>query len=284
MIKIIEKEDIQIVSKYVWNVYQDENKRTTPPYKSFDQVEDSLLRFLADEQDEIIAVYKEDELKGIAMTGMDLKNKYFSIKGPYIDCSDDYMSIASEIMDYLELNYKGFKCDFGTTRANTNSQKFLISKGFACTEDTVQMSIIPNQLIDLALEHNIQLLTDERKDEYRNFHDTHFHNYYWLADGIYSVMDRWKVHVLIEQDRIVGSVFTMRQRENSGEVYGCEILEPYKNEQVMAELFHISTKSWMDEGVNEIINFVPEGIYSTSASMVGYEGYDTYMCFSKEEI
>lgn len=284
MIKIIQKDEIHTVSQYIWDVYQDETKRTTPPYKSLDQVENSLLRSLADEEDEIIAVYRDDELKGVAITGMDLKNKYFSIKGPYIDCSDDYVSIASEIMAYLELNYKGFKCHYGTTRTNKLSQTFLRSKGFACTDDTVQMSITPNQLNELVLEHNIQLLTDERKDEYRDFHDTQFHDYYWLADAIYGVIDRWKVHVLIEQDKIVGSVFTMRQGENSGEIYGCEVLEPYKNEQVVAELFYISTKSWMNEGVNEIVNFVPEGIYSECASMIGYKGYDSYMCFSKDAI
>ncbi len=36
-------------------------------------------------QEEIIADYKDDNLKGVAMTGMDLKNKYFTLKGPYIN-------------------------------------------------------------------------------------------------------------------------------------------------------------------------------------------------------
>jgi len=283
MIKIIEEDEICVVSQYMWDVYQDESKRTTPPYHSLNEIEKSLLKTFQ-RGDEIIGVYIEGKLEGIALVLLDEKNKYFSVQGPYIQQSGLYTKLATEIMDYVELKYKGFKCNFGTTKTNMLSQEFLVAQGFTCTDDTIQMSILPDQLTEIELKHDIQVLTEDRMEEYKVFHDTQYHGYYWLSDRIYEVMNQWKIHVLLENDKIMGSVFTRAKSGDSGEVYGCEVLEPYRNEQVVAELFYISTKSWMDEDVKEIVNFVPEGMYSESASIVGYKGYDTYMCFSKDEI
>jgi len=280
----MEKDEIHAVSQYMWGAFQDDKKRTTPPYHSLNDVKKSLLKVFQCDGDEIIGVYIEGNLEGIALVLLEEKNKYFSVQGPYIQESDLYTKISTEIMNYLELSFKGFKCQFGTTKTNLLSQEFLKANDFICTDDTIQMSISPDRLTSIEIKQDIQLLTEDRMEEYRVFHDIQYHDYYWLSDRIYEVMNQWKIHVLLENNIIVGSIFTRAKSGGSGEIYGCEVLEPYRNRQVMAELFYISTKSWMDEGVKEIVNFVSEGIVSESASLVGYEGYDTYMCFSKNEI
>ncbi len=56
------------------------------------------------------------------------------------------------------------------------------------------------------------------------------------------------------------------------------------NKQIMAELLYNSVKSWMDEDVEKIVNFILEGLEAESAALVGFKGYDTYMCYFKEKI
>lgn len=283
MIKRLGKEAISTISAYIWRVYQDESKRTTPPYHSLNEVEDSLIKSYKAE-DLIIGVYMDDKLEGVALILLDEENNYFSLQGPYIYQSSEYSKVATEIMDYLEDNFKGYKCHFGTTKANVLSQDYLLSKGFICTEDAIQMSVKKSMLKAIDLKENIQLLTEDKMDAYRTFHDTLYHDYYWVADRIYQTMDQWKVHILLDNDTIVGSVFTRARAGRTGEVYGCGVLNTYKNKTVMAELLYISSKSWLDEGVKVIMNFVPEGIDSECAGLVGYEGYDTYMCYLKQQI
>ncbi|MBN2796763.1 MAG: hypothetical protein JXR88_15235 [Clostridia bacterium] len=282
MIKILKKDELHEVSKHMWSVYQDETKRTTPPYHDMKAIEKHLIKIFQRVGDEVIGVFLEGKLKGIAIILSDGKNRYLSVQGPYIQESELYWEIAREIIAYLKSKYEGFKCDFGTTKTNIISQEFLLGMGFKCTDDTIQMSISPDKLNPIQIKHPIQLLTEERREAYRVFHDTQYQDYYWLADRIFSVMNQWKIHVLLEDDKIVGSIFTRGQKGGSGEIFGCEILEPYKNKNVIAELMYKSTKCWMDQGVIEILNFVPEKMYFESASLVGYEGYDTYMCFSKD--
>ena len=284
MINIIKTDKIQTISKYIWDVYQDEKKRTTPPYHSLKDVEIHLLKRAKYKRSHHLGVYEDDNLKGVVLIDMDEDDQSISIQGPYIHKSDQYKEIASEMMDYIKSNYKGLKCYGGTTKTNVLSQELFKSQGFLCTDDTIQMSITKDTLIPREAQFNIQLLTEERMEEYKAFHDNQYHDYYWLSDRIYKSMDRWKVHIALENDKIIGSVFTMKQTENSGEIYGCKVLKPYENKQLMAELFYNSAKSWMDEGVKELINFVPEGLETESAILVGFKGYDTYMCFLKEKI
>lgn len=284
MIKKIKIDKIPAISKYIWDVYQDEKKRTTPPYHSLKDVETHLLKRSKYKSNHHLGVYEDDNLKGVVLLDVDEDDQSVSVQGPYIHKSYQYKEIASEMMDYIKSNYRGLKCYFGTTKTNVLSQEFLKSQDFLCTDDTIQMSITKETLIPIETQFNIQLLTEERMEEYKAFHDIQYHDYYWLSDRIYKVMNRWKIHVALENNKIIGSVFTMKQTENSGEIYGCKVLEPYESKQVMAELFYNSAKSWIDEGVKKIVNFVPEGLETESAALVGFKGYDTYMCYFKEKI
>ncbi len=284
MIKRINRDDIHVISEYIWDVFQDEIKRTTPPYQGMKDVETHLLESIQYESDHILGVYKEDNLEGVVIIRVDEDDQLINMQGPYIHKSNEYRRIASEMMDYIETNFKGFKCYGGTTKPNVNSQNFFKSHGFLCTDDTIQMSVTKDTLLPIEPKFNIQPLSQELMDDYKDFHDKQYYDYYWLSDRIYEDMDRWKIHIALENDKIIGSIFTMKQTEVSGEIYGCKVLDPYKNKQILAELFYISTKSWMDENLTKILNFVPEGLESESAALVGYKAYDTYMCFFKEKV
>lgn len=284
MIKKIKKCDIHTISKYIWAVYQDENKRTTPPYHDSKDVESHLLKCSQYKSDHLLGIYVSDNLEGVVLILVDEADQSINIKGPYIHNSSKYKEIASEMMDYIESKFKGFKCYFGTTKPNVNSQFFLKSHDFLCTEDTIQMSVTKDVLVQIESQFNIQLLTEEAMEAYKGFHDIQYPDYYWHSDRIYKVMDRWKIHVALENNKIIGSIFTMKQTEDTGEIYGCKVLEAYENKQVRADLIYNSTKSWMDEGLTTLLYFVGEGLESESAALVGFKGYDTYMCFIKEKI
>jgi hypothetical protein len=284
MIREIQDHEIELASDYIWKVYQDETKRTTPPYHALEEIEAQLLKCLQSESTQVMGVYWDDTLKGVTLFNLEVENNYLSVQGPYIKNLDHYMTIASEIIEYLEKNFKGYECHFGTTKTNLMSQEFLEKNGFLCTEDTIQMSVAKDGLIPIDRQHNIQALTEERMDEYAAFHDKHYHDYFWLSNRIYERMDQWKIHILLVHNEIIGSIFTRGKSGASSEIYGCKVMGSHKCKQVLAELYYISSKTWLDQGVLEILNFVPEGVQSESASLVGYKAYGTYLCYYKNKI
>lgn len=273
-----------LISDYIWQVYQDEERRTTPPYDSLMEVEEHLARRCKYQHSHHLGVYTKGELQGIVLIDQDDEDQSISIQGPYIHRDHSYMEVATEMMAYIHSNYRGLKCYGGTTRSNVGSQTLFKDKGFVCTEDSLQMSISKESLIQRQVKAHIEILSQESMAAYKVFHDQHYHDYYWSADRIYKVLDQWKVHILLENDAIIGSIFSRIQYNNSAEVYGCKILKPYMNLDLMADLVYTNTKCRLDQGINELLYFLEEGIESESAGLVGYKGYDTYMCFVKDSL
>lgn len=284
MIKRITREGVREISQFIWEVYQHPSTRTTPPYESCENVKIHLMKCLQYDTSHLIGCYIEDELQGVLLIIVDEQDNCLNVQGPYIANPSMYGLVATELIEFMESNFSGNKCYIGTTKPNINSQEFFSSRDYACVDDTIQMSISRDELVSLDLQYDIQLLSEDLMDDYKLFHDKYYPDYFWLSERIYDALDKWKIHVLTDQNQIVGSIFTMKQSEDSGEIYGCKVLDKYKTKRVISELYYVSTKSWMDEGLTTILNFVPEGMESECAESIGYKGYDTYMCYFKKSI
>jgi hypothetical protein len=282
MIKIINREEISMISEYIWKVYQDDKKRTTPPYEGTESIKKHLIECLKYKDDRILAIYNEDDLEGATLLVVNKKERSINMQGPYIYDSEKYDMHASEITNYLDKNYKGYECYVGTTKTNIRSQLFLSSKGYKCVEDTIQMSLVPSEIIPIKEEYDIRLLSEERKEEYLTYHNEQYKDYFWTAERIYKVVDRWVIHILLKDNRIVGSIFSMKQTNGEGEIYGYKAYE--KDSRVLAELIYVNSKYMFEEGMKKILNCVEEGIESESAESVGYKPYDTYMCYYKYKL
>lgn len=284
---IIELSEHQVneAAQFAWQTYFFETKRTTPPYHSLSMMQKQFHKKVKSKYERLLGYYENQKLIGVFSIDVNDEEKYIcTTGGPYIMDDGRYDEIATAFMDYLEVACKGYVCYFGTTKPNIASQKFLEAKGFICTEDTVQTRIDSSHLKEIALNYEIQTLTEDDFDAYRHFHQIHFKDYYWTADKIYGVFEKWLVHIVKDHDVIVGSIFTMRQTEKSGEVYGVVVLPKFEATTLLEELIYINTATWLSKGVTEIVNFIPEGRMLDAALKVGYEAYDTYLCYFKESI
>lgn len=290
-IKEIEETQIQEAALFAWKVYQDESKRTTPPYHDLQDMVAQFEKKVKSVYQRLLAYTEDQQLKGVFSVDVNDAEKYIGTTGgPYIEDIERYDEIADAFMGYLEQHCKGYVCYFGTTKPNVRSQMYLESKGFVCTEDTVQTRIVLENLMSEATQivtHNgesnqVELLKEEDYALYSQFHKTHFPDYYWTADKIFEVIDKWRIHVVKREGKIIGCVFTMKQTDISGEVYGATVLPEYEKTLMLDQLYYASAQAWFECGVLEIVNFIPEGYMLDAAIRVGYQPYDTYMCYYKE--
>ncbi len=284
IIKVMTVDQVTEAVALAWQVYQDETKRTTPPLYSEEEMAKGFLGIAKDESDFLVGYYEAEQLLGVMGLTIEHENKYCAIKGPYIENADRYMEIAGAFMTFVDEQCKGYKCHGGTTKPNANSQKFFESRGFVCTEDTIQTRIYPNTLKEVTGPYTVETLTVENYDLYRAFHTHYFSDYYWTADKIYSVMDKWNVSIVKMDGEIVGNTFTMKQSPTGGEVYGAMVLPQYEGTNMLAQLYYTSTSAIFARGVKEIVNFIPEGYQLEAAKRVGYEVYDTYMCYEHKSL
>lgn len=283
MITQLQKEHLVEMSDFIWQVYKDETKRTTPPYKSKADVYNHYKTILnsTNVETQILAYYTDDLLEGICRMDIERDSAVLSIGGPYIKDSSKYHLIANAFFDHIEPICKGFKCFAGTTRTNKHSQDFFLSKNFKLDEDTLQTRVTMDQLKVINRGWHIEEIKEAHFEAYEAFHSHYFENYYWSFEKIKPALKQWKIHVAIKDDKIIGSVFTKKHSIESAEVYGCDVIEKYRQSALLSELMFETSRAWLQEGVSEVLNFVPEGPYLDAALSIGAEVYGSYMCYTK---
>lgn len=281
IIKVMTADQVSEAAALAWPVYQVETKRTTPPYHSLEEMAKHFLTWTDRESEYLLGYYDENQLLGVITLTIEHENKYCAIQGPYIENADNYGEIAEGFMIYVDGLCKGYRCLIGTTKPNVNSQRFFESKGFICTEDTVQTRVYPNTLKGVTGPYKVETLKEEDYDLYRTFHTQYFGDYYWSADRIYQTISQWDVSIVRIDGEIVGNTFTRGQQNQSGEVYGGMVLLQYEDTAMLAQLYYTSTAALFARGIKEIVNFIPEGYQLEAAKLVGYEAYDTYLCYEK---
>lgn len=285
VLKALTTEQVDEAIAFAWPVYQKSEQRTTPPYHSEAEMKKSFLNHINHPTDQVLGYYKDQHLTGVLAMTINHEERYCSSSGGFhIENSANYNEVAGAFLTYLSAHCKGYRCHFGTTKPNVSSQKFLEANGFVCTEDSVQTRIGPSELKAVTGPFVVETLTEADYATYRQFHKTHFSEYYWSADKIYEVMPRWNVSIAKNEGQIVGSVFTQASKGRSGEVYGSIVLPEYENTEMMAMLLYESTAASFKKGATEIVNFIPEGYLLDAALKVGYVAYDTYMCFEHKAL
>ena len=278
------EDHIDVLAEYAWSVYQDDEKRTTPPYKSQQEMYEVFKKKVLHKEERVLAYYENDLLEGVFCLQIQHENCYAqSTGGPYVADPKKYVMVATVFMDYIKANCSGYECYYGMPRSNIAAQKFLEAQGFECTEDTVQMLVTADMLKPVKGKFDVERLTEKHHEAYRKFHETHFGDYYWHAERLFGALDQWVVHLVIE-DEIIGGVFTRKQSDSRAEIYGSAVLPQYAGTDLRAQLVYHSSKACLDEGIGEVLNFVPEGEELYAAKCSGYEVYDTYMCYYKGKV
>lgn len=278
-IKVMTIEELEAAASFAWGVYQDDTKRTTPPYHSLEATAKHFTTFIIRDSEYLLGYFEEDKLMGVMPLIIEHENKYCSVSGPYIENVAIYDDVANALMVYVRNMCKGYQCYVGTTKTNFRSQRFFESLGFDCVEDTVQTRVFPNTIKAVSGPYMVETLTEMDYDLYRAFHSEHFADYYWTADRIYQKMDQWDISIVKINGEIVGSVFT-----RIGEVYGGMVLPMYKDTTMLSQLYYKSVSTLFERWEKEIVNFVPEGEQLDAALRVGFEAYDTYLCYENKSL
>ena len=129
----------------------------------------------------------------------------------------------NELFQYLENNYKGYRCDFVINPKNVSLKNILISKDAKFeSEQQLMIARFPSHK---QYPLDIQLYTEQWKQAYI---DMHVKETYWTAEKVLSALDRFRVFLAIYQEQLVGYLdVTYAYKQN--EPYSLIVLPKYQN-------------------------------------------------------
>ena len=130
----------------------------------------------------------------------------------------------NELFEYLEKNYKGYRCDFVINAKNILLKSILTSKNGIFENE--QQRMIARHRIEKEYSLDIQLYSDAWKESYI---DMHVKETYWTAEKVLSALDRFRVYLAIDKERLVGYLdVTYAYKQN--EPYSLVVLPQYQNQ------------------------------------------------------
>ncbi|MBF1089498.1 MAG: GNAT family N-acetyltransferase [Solobacterium sp.] len=129
----------------------------------------------------------------------------------------------NELFEYLEKNYKGYRCDFVINPKNILLKNILTSKNAIFENE--QQRMIARSTTNKEYTLDVQLYSKRWKQEYI---DIHVKETYWTAEKVLSALDRFRVFLAIHQEQLVGYLdVTYAYKQN--EPYSLIVLPEYQN-------------------------------------------------------
>ena len=130
----------------------------------------------------------------------------------------------NELFEYLEKNYKGYRCDFVINPKNILLKNILTSKNAIFENE--QQRMIARSTTNKEYTLDVQLYSKRWKQEYI---DIHVKETYWTAEKVLSALDRFRVFLAIHQEQLVGYLdVTYAYKQN--EPYSLVVLPQYQNQ------------------------------------------------------
>ena len=132
--------------------------------------------------------------------------------------------VYGELFEYLQKDYKGYRCDFVINPKNILLKNILTSKNAIFENE--QQRMIARKVSKKEYSLDIQLFSDKWKQSYI---DMHVKETYWTAEKVLSALDRFRVFLAIDKDQLVGYLdVTYAFKQN--EPYSLVVLPRYQNQ------------------------------------------------------
>lgn len=278
---IIEVNDALLddVIAFAWEYQQCQETCSFPKYHSFEALKNGFLKSFNHDDDRILACIEKDELIGVLNLQVEKADLFLQAIGG-IFAKRDFNEVATKFIDYLNVHYPNFEVLFGHPIENQVAITYFENIQSELMDACVTMKLQTEDFVFVAPQHDVIPLPVERYAEYAIFHDRHNPNMYWNSKRLFEHLDIWKIYVVMDQNKIVGSLFVKCVGVDY-EIFGLSIDEAYENKGLELDLLSVSLGDCLCPSTQSLLFFVDEdNLAQIEATLkVGFKQIDTYRCY-----
>ncbi|MGL4338670.1 MAG: GNAT family N-acetyltransferase [Turicibacter sp.] len=280
MIIEVKEENLEDIVNYSWQIASDKTKSGFPRLNSYQDMYDRFLKAIKHREDKVLAYYHQNQLIGVLRLLVVKENNYLEALGG-IYTHVDFKVVAPPFIQYIKENYKGFELDFGFPKEYSDAIIYLeeIKAKLCCA--SVVMELRVKDYVRSEARYQVSALKPKDYQAYKAFHDKYYPNFYWSSDRVLETLENWKIYNVIENEKIVGSIFIRLLGNQTAEIFGLAIEPNYKNTNLELELLSESLADIIQCGIEEVLFFVDEkALADYEASLkTGFKQIDTYRSY-----
>lgn len=254
MLKSIE--NVEEVLDFVYRLNMDDRYRGYAKKRTLEECISNLRQGVESNNSEVLACYREDEIKGVCVYYWDKDNNYAQTNNLVIE--DDYKSIADEIFSYMEEKLKGYELLSPHIDSNIEVNKYMKESGWKCIDDLLMTRIFNTEEPKGEIDTHIEIVTQENFEEYGQFHDKHAIplEMFYTSKNIKKALERFRVLQYRDKGKIVASIFT-RVDGDIAEIFGAFCDDDCRGRGIESELVKGTLKDLYREygSIKELLYF-----------------------------
>ena len=170
-----------------------EHPQYSDPHFSYDK--NNLYRSLKSKDKHAFVVLENGIVKGLFVFIILPDDRYIEMLIGFTKVEE----VFTEMLEYMENNYCGYQMDFVFNPLNTAIFEPLKLKGAIFEPE--QMKMIQGGTVPNVSTNNIEQLSDKWMKQYCDIHDT---DTYWTAKRIVSVLDKFRVLLVVKDEQVLG--------------------------------------------------------------------------------
>lgn len=282
MIIEVKEDFIDEVMTFAWEFASHQETCSFPKFKDFEDLKKVFLRSLKSKEDTVLVCIENEVLVGVLNLQVKKEDLYLQSLGG-IFAKQDFNDVAKQFIEYLKVQYPNFKMYFGYPTENQVAITFLEKIEAELLDACLTMELKKEDFVRVSPRYEVIMLSNERYEEYAAFHDNHNPNMYWNSKRIFEHLDIWNIYVVIEHQKIIGSIF-IRMNGSDSEIFGLSIDKAYKNQNLELDLLSISLEDCFSQNIECLLFFVNEDDQNQidATLEVGFKQIDTYRCYKIE--
>jgi len=236
-----------------------------------EQIYELFLRYIENDEHEVLLVEKEGKLLGLTPIYWMEKDLYVSYaQGPY---GYDYQGVADSLYDYVVKNFKGYKFYVNTASEHTESIKFYESKAFQKIEEAVMLKL-ENFSSDYSSMFIQELNESNIKEIYEWIDKDISDDTYWNPTRINDNLDRFIILGYFDKE-VQGHII------GRGSTNYTEIIAFSGNESIKEELLKAFISKACKRNIRKIDLYTEDVFEEALGIKCGFNLYDNNNCYIK---
>ncbi len=215
---------------------------------------------------------ENDTVLGAILFFTEPEENYLQLIGLYIQ--KHIQAALDELMQYLNIQYKGYDLYFGFSAENREAAKALNAHGFSLIENDNHDVMIFSQYHPQPCSECIRRIGRDSFDDFRTLHKVD-PTVYWNSDRIYDCFDQWNIYVYYEDQTPVAAIF-----ETDGEIYGVDFRDNAYREELFCALVTCVLNDLKARGY-ESMTFFNDEETQQAALRLGFRFADRYHLYRK---
>lgn len=276
-------QDIETYGEFVYSVAQDLRRSAYPTFADGISTKEEFFqtarRSIESENYELLLYFSENKMEGFISYFWIEEDNYLQLFSCNINSGT--AQALTELVVYLEENFKEYEWYFGFPKGNQEAVEFLQKYGFSCIEDDYDTNIDFANYELREENKNVVRVTQENFEDFRFIHSLDEVDTYWTCERIYEKLDTWDVYVCYE-DSVPAGVMFFTGDEEYLEIYGIEYKDGAYREDIFTALMITALNEGKRRGTKYMTYFCENEV--EAVKNLGFRLVSPYVCYCKKPL